>query len=211
MSSRFGRIVESRSGIDNLTVAIVVKVATVEFVIGAKLLIDPYARDGTEMTLVFDGDAISIDLTGQNAYVSVKKPGTLDAALDYMVDDLGTPAPLADLMYSEFYSGIADRIVSGFIVGESRIGKCECLHLAFSTEDIDAQLWVEDGERPLPFRLVITYKQAEGSPQFWAQFSKWDLKPDTPDSVFAFSVPEGAELLPIAVAVQSAQRTMEGE
>lgn len=168
-------------------------------------------RDGRETELFFDGDSISINLPQQNAYVSVKKPGTLDAALDYMVDDLGTPAPLADLMYSEFYSGIADRIVSGFIVGESKIGKCECLHLAFSTDDIDAQLWIEAGDSPLPYRLVITYKQAEGSPQFWAQFSKWDLSPDTPDSLFAFQVPEGAEMLPISVAVQNAQQAMEGE
>ena len=169
------------------------------------------ARDGRETTLVFDGDSIFIDLPQQSAYVSVKKPGTLDAALDYLVDDLGTPAPLADLMYSEFHSGIADRIVSGFIVGESMIGKCDCLHLAFSTEDIDAQLWIEADDSPLPYRLVITYKHAEGSPQFWAQFSKWDLSPDTPDSLFAFKVPEGAEMLPISVAVQNAQQAMEGE
>lgn len=168
-------------------------------------------RDGRETTLLFDGDSISIDLPHQNAYVAVKKPGTLDAALDYMVDDLGIPAPLADLMYSEFYSGIADRIVSGFIVGESTLGKCKCLHLAFSTEDIDAQMWIEDGDHPLPYRLVITYKNTEGSPQFWAQFSKWDLAPDTPDSLFAFEAPEGAEMLPISVAIQNAQQATEGE
>ena len=57
---------------------------------------------------------------------------------------------------------------------------------------------------------MITYKTAEGSPQFWAQFVKWDLKPDTPDSLFAFTPPEGAELIPIAVAVGSAAQNQGG-
>ena len=176
-----------------------------------RLRVESQARDGTEKTMTFDGEAISIDLADENAYVSVPKPGTLDAAIDYLVDDLGVPAPLADLIYSDFYSGVADRIESGFIVGESTIGKCDCLHLAFSTEDIDAQMWVEDGDRPLPYRVVITYKKAEGSPQFWAQFLNWDLSVEAPDSLFEYSPPEGAELIPISVAVREAQEAREGE
>jgi hypothetical protein len=39
---------------------------------------------------------------------------------------------------------------------------------------------------------VITYKKAEGQPQFWAQFSDWNLSPDIPDSLFVFTPPEGA-------------------
>ena len=176
-----------------------------------RVRVEAQARSGTETTLIFDGKAISIDLADENAYVSVPKPGTLDAAIDYLVDDLGVPSPFADFMYSDFYSGIADRIVSGFIVGESTIGKCECLHVAFSADDIDVQMWIEDGDRPLPYRMVITYKKAEGSPQFWGQFLNWDLSVEAPDSLFAFSPPEGAELIPIAVAAREAQEAMEGE
>ena len=176
-----------------------------------RVRVESRARNGTEATMTFDGETISIDLTDENAYVSVAKPGTLDAAIDYLVDDLGVPAPLADLFYSDFFSGIVDRIESGFIVGESTIGKCDCLHLAFSAEDIDVQMWVEEGDRPLPFRIVITYKKAEGSPQFWAQFLNWDLSVETPDSLFAYSPPEDAELIPIAVAVRESREAREGE
>jgi hypothetical protein len=172
------------------------------------------SREGDEKTLFFDGKSISIDLAGENAYVSVEKPGSVDAAFDYLVEDLGVPAPLADLMSENFYVDIADRIVAGTVVGESSIGNAFCVHVAFSTEDVDVQMWIEDTDRPLVHRFVITYKEAEGSPQFWAQFTNWNLKPKTPDSLFAYTPPKGAERIPIAAAVaealEDAQSNQEG-
>jgi len=162
------------------------------------------SRDGNEATLFFDGKSISIDLVDEKAYVSVEKPGSLDAAFDYLAEDLGVPTPLADLLSSNFYEDIADRIVAGFIVGESTIGDAECIHVAFSTEDIDAQMWIEDTDRPLPHRFVITYRETEGSPQFWAQLANWNLKPKTPDSLFVYKPPKGVERIPFAATVTGA-------
>jgi hypothetical protein len=162
------------------------------------------SREGTEVTLFFDGKSISIDLAHENAYVSVEKPGSLDAAFDYLAEDLGVPTPLADLLSNNFYEDIVDRIVAGFVVGESEIGNTKCIHVAFSTEDIDVQMWIEDSDRPLPLRLVITYREAEGSPQFWAQLMNWNLKPKTPDSLFAYTPPKGAERIPFAATVTEA-------
>jgi hypothetical protein len=42
--------------------------------------------------------------------VSVEKPGSLDAAFDYLAEDLGIPTPLADLLSDNFYADIAERI-----------------------------------------------------------------------------------------------------
>jgi hypothetical protein len=162
------------------------------------------SREGSDATLFFDGRSISIDLAHENAYVSVEKPGSLDAAFDYLAEDLGVPTPLADLLADNFYTDIADRIVAGFIVGESKIGNTECVQVAFSTEDIDVQMWIENSDRPLPQRFVITYREAEGSPQFWAQLMTWNLKPKTPDSLFAYEPPEGAERIPFAATVVEA-------
>jgi hypothetical protein len=162
------------------------------------------SREGAEVTLFFDGKSISMDLADENAYVSVEKPGSLDAAFDYLAEDLGVPTPLADLLSDNFYADIADRIVAGFVVGESKIGNSDCVHVAFSTEDIDVQMWIEDTDRPLPQRFVITYRVAEGNPQFWAQLMNWDLKPKTPDSLFAYTPPKGAERIPFAATVTEA-------
>jgi len=162
------------------------------------------SREGTEATLFFDGKSISIDLADENAYVSVEKPGSLDAAFDYLAEDLGVPTPLADLLSDNFYADIADRIVAGFVVGESKVGNADCVHVAFSVDDIDVQMWIENSDRPLPQRFVITYRDAEGSPQFWAQLMNWDLKPKTPDSLFAYTPPKGAERIPFTATVAQA-------
>jgi len=169
------------------------------------------SREGTEVTLFFDGKSISIDLADENAYVSVEKPGSLDAAFDYLAEDFGVPTPLADLLSDNFYADIADRIVAGFVVGESKIGNADCVHVAFRTEDIDVQMWIENSDRPLPQRFVITYRDAEGSPQFSAQLMNWDLKPKTPDSLFTYKPPKGAERIPFAATVGQAVEDAKAE
>jgi hypothetical protein len=175
-----------------------------------RLRVEATQRDGDRRTIFFDGEQIAIDLPEENAYVAVKKPGTLDAAIGYLVDDLDTPAPLHDFLSSNFYDGVEDKILVGFYVEEAAVGERRCHHLAFRSSEVDVQIWIEDGERPLPCRLVITYKQEEGSPQFWAQFHDWDLSPKTPDRLFEYEPPEGAERLALQTAIEEIREDVEG-
>jgi hypothetical protein len=149
-------------------------------------------------------------MPGEKAYVAVKKPGTLDAAIDYLVDDLDTPSALHDFVSSNFYDDVEDKIRAGFYVEEAAIGERRCHHLAFRTSEVDVQIWIEDGERPLPCRLVITHKREAGGPQFWAQFHDWDLSPKVPDSLFEYTPPEGAERLALQTAIQEIREDVEG-
>ena len=176
-----------------------------------RLRIDVTQRDGDQMALFFNGEQIAIDLPEEKAYVAVKKPGTLDAALGYLVDDLDTPAPLHEFVSSNFFTDVEDKILSGFYVEEAAVGKRRCHHLAFRTAEIDVQIWIEDGERPLPCRLVISHKREEGGPQFWAQFHDWDLSPKTPDSLFEYTPPEGAERLALQTAIAEIREEAGGE
>ena len=42
----------------------------------------------------------------------------------------------------------------------------DCEYLAFRKADIDWQIWIADGDGPIPLRYVITSKDMPGSPQF---------------------------------------------
>jgi Predicted periplasmic protein (DUF2092) len=42
---------------------------------------------------------------------------------------------------------------------------------------VDFQLWIADGDQPLPLRAVLTYRREAGQPQFRAQFSDWNFEP----------------------------------
>jgi len=167
--------------------------------------------DGDEHTIRFDGQRITIDLPGENAYVMVEKPGTVDTAVDYFVDDLEIPLPLHDFFTTNFFDSTQGAIVSGFYVGEVTLGKRQCHHLAFRLIDIDLQFWIEDGDRPLPCSLVITYKKARGQPQFWAEFEDWDLSPRASDGKFEFKPPDGAERLSVQAAAGEIREASEAK
>ncbi len=162
-----------------------------------RLRVEAIGRDGDVMQLFFDGQSLLVDKPNEDAYVQVEKPGTLYAALDYLVDDLGAPSPLEDFLSEDFVAEVGSRIESGFYVEHAEIGGRICEHLAFRTDELDFQIWIQVGEQPLPCRLVITYKRAEGHPQFSADFRDWNFAPESDDEMFVFEPPESAERLQI--------------
>jgi hypothetical protein len=170
--------------------------------------VDSQRRDGETATLYFDGQRISFDLTSDDAYVTLEKPGTLDEAFDYLTDEMDTPVPLGDLVNADLHGTVAPRIESGFWVGEATMNGVLCDQIALRNDRVDAQLWIEEGDRPVPHRIVITYRLAPGAPQFWADFDQWDFAPEVPDTLFQFTPREGTEQIPMWVALESRQ---EGE
>ena len=153
-------------------------------------------RDGDTSRFFFDGQVVTVSHPDQNAFASAKIPGTLDKTLDYLIDEVGVPMPLADLLYSDVYAVLSEHIEASVYVGVSNLGGVRCHHLAFRHPEADWQIWIEDGERPLPRRLVITYKTHEGTPQFRARLFDWDLAPEVPDSLFSFKPSPGAQQVP---------------
>jgi hypothetical protein len=176
-----------------------------------RLRIESIDDDGGVKQLFFDGTSILIDMPNEDAYVQVEKPGTLYAAMDYLVEELGAPSPLEDFTSENFAAGPADRIVSGFYVQRVMLEDRVCEHLAWRTKDVDVQLWVQEGDEPVPCRVVITYKKAEAHPQFAADFHLWDFAPDVDDELFAFTPPESAERLQVQSFVRELRDDMEGK
>jgi len=176
-----------------------------------RLRVEADEADGDERIFRFDGKQISVDLPVDNAYVAIEKPGTLDEMIAYFVEDLGLANPLDDFYMTSFFSGAKDEILTGFYVDEVTLGSRQCHHLAFRLNDVDLQVWVEDGDRPLPCSLVITYKHEPGHPQFWAQFVDWDLSPRAGDEKFEFSPAKGAERLSIQSVVKEIREDSEAK
>ena len=82
--------------------------------------------------------------------------------------------------------------VSADYVETTIIADVPCDHLAVRTAGgVDFQVWIAQGSEPLPRRIVITYKDEHGQPQFWADLSNWNLAPDVFDALFAFTPPYG--------------------
>ena len=60
-------------------------------------------------------------------------------------------------------------MTSGVHVGMTFIDGVEVHQLAFRGEEVDWQLWVTAGDRPLPLRYVVTSRSVAGTPQYTLQ------------------------------------------
>jgi len=158
-----------------------------------KLRVDVERSDGERGTVVFDGRWITAFKPAENVYARVEKPGTLDQALVYMVRDLRATLPLARMFTTGFPVDLDKRATSVAFVEECSLFDVPTDHVAVRSAEVDLQLWIAKGPEPLPRRVIVTYKNAPGEPQFRADLYDWSLpaKPDT--AAFAFVPPAGAE------------------
>jgi len=154
-------------------------------------------RDGSRRGLLFDGTQLTAFDLGEKVYATVSKPGTVDAALAYYTEDLKMRLPLRELFAADLPQKLKDVLGSARLVGMDTVGGVATDHVAFRGDTADVQLWIARDGDPLPQRIVITYRLAEGQPQFEADFHGWTFTPDVPDSAFTFVPAPGAEKIPI--------------
>src|SRR5271169_3445414 len=157
--------------------------------------------NGEKLTMSFDGKTFTMFSPKENVFSQLEKPGSVDDVMKFIVLDLQTPIPLSMLLLASIKEELEKRITEVDYVEQTSIAGKPADHLAVRTADIDFQVWVAQGEQPLPLRVVITYKGAPGQPQFSADLSDWNLAPKIEESAFAFSPPAGAQAISLMVAL----------
>ena len=136
--------------------------------------------------------------SNQNFYGSVPAPATLDEAIDVASERFGVTLPLEDLIISDPYTNAMRKVMAGRYLGMVTVLGVPCEHLAFSLGTIDWQIWVEQGATPVPRKIVITYKDEEGSPQYTALLSHWDFQTKLADFVFNYEPPGNATKIKVS-------------
>ena len=168
-----------------------------------RLRIEGERSDGAKTLTVFTGKEIVLIDETSNVYATAPQPGGVDDTIVYFVKDLGMRLPLAVLLVSQLPTELKNRVRSVDYVEKTTIHGSASHHLAARTDTVDFQVWVADGDTPVPQRVVITYKKAKGEPQFRAQLSDWNLSPALDDSTFLAKPPDGAQK--VAFAAQLAR------
>jgi hypothetical protein len=126
-------------------------------------------------------------------FATTAAPATIDEMLDFAREKLDIIAPAAELLYKNAADKMLKEASSGFVVGQSLVAGVKCTHLAFRGAEVDWQVWIEDGDKPLPRKFMITTKQVTGAPQFTVLIRSWDLAPKLSDRLFSFMTPKGAK------------------
>jgi hypothetical protein len=159
---------------------------------------------GEGLDLWYDGKSMTLACKGNKSYETVDAPADIDGAIDKLRKHFKVEAPGADLLYSHPYDILMEQVVSGRLIGRETIQGVPASHLAFVGEDVDFQLWIQEGHQPLPLRFVITSKKVKGSPQFTVQLSNWDTMPKRSASDFTFQAPAGVK--PVASVTSACTR-----
>ena len=149
--------------------------------------------DGLEhKDLFFHDGTLTVSNRERKFYAQASIPEDIDAALDFALEELDVEAPLLDLIHRDAATqliGSQETIL--YLVDKARVAGTDCHHLAIRGSGVDVQLWVEEGERPVPRKVMITSKWEGGAPRFTANLM-WDSEPDFDDDVFEFEAPEGS-------------------
>ena len=141
----------------------------------------------------YDGKNLTLFNPKENLYATAAAPPTIDEMLDFAREKLDVIAPGAEILYGNAAERMLKVTTSGFVVGPSVVGGVKSTHLAFRGAEVDWQIWIEDGAKPLPRKFVLTSKKVAGEPQFTVLIRSWDLTPKLTDQMFTFTPPKGAK------------------
>lgn len=146
----------------------------------------------SEREILYDGKHATLYTPAQKYYSTVEFTGTLGELITKLEEKYAVQMPLADMFLWGTPAASFDKIESAMNAGQDYIDKDLCNHYAFRQANIDWQIWITTGSKPLPRKLVITNRGDEARPQSVSLFD-WNLKPTFKDTVFKFTPPKGAK------------------
>jgi hypothetical protein len=126
-------------------------------------------------------------------YATAQAPNGIGQALEFAFEELGIDLPLMDLVRTNAFDRMVDEGDSVLhVTDRARVDGVKCDQVVIRTPELDIQLWVQQGEQPLPRRVVLTDRWLQGSPRFVANM-EWDLSPEFDRHTFLYAPPDGAE------------------
>lgn len=165
-----------------------------------------YLGDVAAKRMWYDGKQLTVLDGAEKVYATTAVPGKIDAALAKMEDEHGFSPPLAELLFEDPYQALREDVVFGLYMGLHDVDGKRCHHLAFVNKEVDWQIWIEDGTQAVPCKLVVTYKQLPGSPQFAAVLSDWRFDERFAETVFKPMIPDGVRKIDFVNVEQRAAK-----
>jgi hypothetical protein len=171
---------------------------------------DAERSDGEKVLVLFDGQEITVFSPEEKVFARAARPGDVDNAILYLLKDLQLRLPLAMMFVTKLPWELEQRVRSVQFVEQTTIMDVPCMHLSARANAVDFQIWIPSQGDPLPRHIVITYREEEGQPQYWANLSEWNLYPNPPQGFFTFTPPAGAQRIPFLAELEVAKSDVKG-
>lgn len=148
--------------------------------------------DDRDKEWFYDGKMITAYDHQKNFYSREAFPPTIDAALTKAREELNLRPSIVGLARTDLFEALTQNVDKLRLVGLSRVNGIPCYQLFLERERVNAQIWIQTGDIPLFRKILLTYKQEEGVPQWSATFFQWNTSPDIKDKMFEFAPPPGS-------------------
>ena len=106
-------------------------------------------------------------------YATTEVPADIEGALENADQKLRFRVALADLASPKLCEHFRQGQRHALYVGSSKVRGVITDHLAFDRNDIQFQIWIETGKKPVPLKIVINQKNLPASPQWTAVLRDW--------------------------------------
>jgi hypothetical protein len=140
---------------------------------------------------VYDGKTVTVYDAKTGNYAKYQAPSTIRATLELAEQKYGATVPLDDLFTWSEGDDRAKALTAAHFIGKTQIAGQTANQYAFRQPGIDWQIWIADGDKPVPLRVVIVSRFDPARPQFQADLS-WDTAPQFSPSAFVFTPPPNA-------------------
>jgi len=140
----------------------------------------------------YNGKSASLLSYAEDMYATTKTASSIDKMLDEMMDKFGVTFPVVDFLVTDPHTDLLTHVTGGIYAGLHKVNGVFCHHLAFTQDDLDWQIWIDSGKRPVPRKFIVTYKNDPGSPEVTTVFTDWEFSGEYPDHIFEFKAPKSA-------------------
>jgi hypothetical protein len=144
--------------------------------------------DYQQRRFYYDGKQFTIYAPKLGFYATAQAPSTNIETIDALESRYAIDLPLDDLFRWNDPASVQVKDLSGaFYVGPATVDGVVTDHYAFREKDknIDWEIWIQQGDQPLPLKLVIVDRSDEARPSYTARLT-WTLNPSLPADAFTF-------------------------
>jgi hypothetical protein len=141
----------------------------------------------------FNGRTITLYDKNYKMYATMDVPPDIEEALDKAHKEFDLRVALTDLASPKLCDHLSNGQRGTRDLGMSKVRGIASHHVILDRKDIQVQVWIEAGVKPLPQKVVITEKKQTGSPQWTAYLDHWDVSPKLNETLFTFTAPPGVQ------------------
>lgn len=147
----------------------------------------------------FDGKTFTVVAPLHGYFAQTAGKGSIGETLAAAADTLNIEVPLADLFAWGTPQTPLKEFDRGFYVGTAKIDGTATEHYALIGKEMDLEIWVQQGDVPLPLKIALVDRRVAGSPRFSATLA-WVPAATIPDSIFTFTPSDGMARIPFGKA-----------